>query len=226
MRIVVRCKRIVDHLRTITPCMTSTLSTSDVARLGMLSFDSPRARRLVADTGMHHFGWSGSRAVKFMWDHTATTQSNVDNEIDRYIGWPRQALGCMIGRREIVALREEARRRLAGRFDIRDFHAAVLGNGAVPSTCWTRSSPAGSSRSMTRKERTESPRRRCPYCQPRGAEPRGRLLLQPCLPARCATCPPQPARCVRTAKTTLDRTNFHTTYCVLRTVYKIRCCVS
>ncbi len=108
------------------------LYTSDVARLGMLSFDALRACRLVVDTGMHHFGWSRRQAADFMWEHTATTQANVDNEIDRYIGWPGQALGYMIGRREIVRLRAQAQQRLSARFDIRDFHAAVLGNGAVP----------------------------------------------------------------------------------------------
>jgi uncharacterized protein (DUF885 family) len=108
------------------------LYTSDIARLGMLSFDAWRACRLVVDTGMHHFGWSRSRAADFMWEHTATTRANVDNEIDRYIGWPGQALGYMIGRREIVRLRAQAQQRLAGRFDIRAFHGAVLGNGAVP----------------------------------------------------------------------------------------------
>jgi uncharacterized protein (DUF885 family) len=108
------------------------LYTSDVARLGMLSFDALRACRLVVDTGMHHFGWSRARAVDFMRRHTATTEANVANEIDRYIAWPGQALGYMIGRREIGRLRAEAQRRLGARFDIRAFHGTVLGNGAVP----------------------------------------------------------------------------------------------
>jgi uncharacterized protein (DUF885 family) len=117
------CERLADEMG---------LYTSDVARLGMLSFDALRACRLVVDTGMHHFGWSRSQATDFMWEHTATTRSNVDNEIDRYIAWPGQALGYMIGRREIVRLRGKAQQRLGDRFDIRDFHGAVLGNGAVP----------------------------------------------------------------------------------------------
>ncbi|GLW05760.1 hypothetical protein Misp01_08900 [Microtetraspora sp. NBRC 13810] len=108
------------------------LYTSDVARLGMLSFEALRACRLVVDTGMHHFGWSRGRAMRFMWENTATTRANVANEIDRYIAWPGQALGYMIGRREIGRLRDEARRRLGARFDIRAFHGTVLGNGAVP----------------------------------------------------------------------------------------------
>jgi uncharacterized protein (DUF885 family) len=108
------------------------LYTSDLARLGMLSFDSLRACRLVVDTGMHFYGWSRQRAVDFMWGHTATTASNVANEIDRYIGWPGQALAYMIGRLEIGRLRDVAKERLGERFNVRDFHGVVLGNGAVP----------------------------------------------------------------------------------------------
>ena len=61
---------------------------------------------------MHHYGWSRSRAIEFMWDNTATTRANVINEIDRYIGWPGQALAYMIGRREIRRLRAQAERDL------------------------------------------------------------------------------------------------------------------
>jgi uncharacterized protein (DUF885 family) len=64
------------------------LYSSDVARLGMLSFDAIRACRLVVDTGMHHLGWSRGQAIAFMRDHTATTEANIANEIDRYITWP------------------------------------------------------------------------------------------------------------------------------------------
>jgi uncharacterized protein (DUF885 family) len=117
------CERLADEMG---------LYTSDVQRLGMLSFDALRACRLVVDTGMHHYGWSRSQAVDFMWQHTATTQANVHNEIDRYIAWPGQALAYMVGRREIRRLRQAAEHRLGARFDIRSFHQAVLGSGAVP----------------------------------------------------------------------------------------------
>ena len=117
------CERLADEMG---------LYTSDLQRLGMLSFDALRACRLVVDTGMHHHGWSRAQAMDFMWRNTATTQSNVRNEIDRYIGWPGQALAYMVGRREIRRLRERAERRLGARFDIRGFHGTVLGNGAVP----------------------------------------------------------------------------------------------
>jgi uncharacterized protein (DUF885 family) len=108
------------------------LYSDDVSRLGMLSFRALRACRLVVDTGIHHFGWSRERAIEFMWDHTATTRSHVRNEVDRYIAWPGQALAYMIGRREILRLREQARQQLGSRFSIIDFHGTVLGSGAVP----------------------------------------------------------------------------------------------
>jgi uncharacterized protein (DUF885 family) len=108
------------------------LYSDDVSRLGMLSFRALRACRLVVDTGIHHFGWSRERAIEFMWDHTATTRSHVRNEIDRYIAWPGQALAYMIGRREILRLREQAKQHLGSRFSIIDFHGTVLGSGAVP----------------------------------------------------------------------------------------------
>jgi uncharacterized protein (DUF885 family) len=117
------CERLADEMG---------LYTSDLQRLGMLSFDALRACRLVVDTGMHHYGWSRAQAADFMWQHTATTRANVRNEIDRYIGWPGQALAYMVGCREIRRLRRVAERQLGARFDIRAFHGAVLGSGAVP----------------------------------------------------------------------------------------------
>jgi uncharacterized protein (DUF885 family) len=117
------CERLADEMG---------LYTSDLQRLGMLSFDALRACRLVVDTGMHHLGWSRQEAAEYMWSHTATTRANVDNEINRYIAWPGQALAYMIGRREIRRLRGVAEERLGAAFDVRAFHGTVLGQGAVP----------------------------------------------------------------------------------------------
>jgi uncharacterized protein (DUF885 family) len=64
----------------------------------------------------------------------ATTRANARNEIDRYIGWPGQALAYVTGRREIVRLRERAQQALGPRFELRRFHHAVLRNGAIPLT--------------------------------------------------------------------------------------------
>lgn len=110
------------------------LYSDDLYRLGMVSFDFWRACRLVVDTGMHARGWTRDRAVSFMVEHSALTPKNIENEIDRYIGWPGQALGYMVGRLEIARLRAEAAARLGHRFVLRDFHSTVVGHGNLPLT--------------------------------------------------------------------------------------------
>lgn len=99
---------------------------------GRLSMEAWRACRLVVDTGIHAKGWSRSRAVQFMSDHTALSEHNIVAEVDRYIGWPGQALAYKVGEMFIVDLRESAEKSLGDRFDIRDFHDVVLGSGSVP----------------------------------------------------------------------------------------------
>lgn len=100
-------------------------------RMGMLSFDAWRAARLVVDTGIHAQGWSRQRAVEFMLEHTALAPQNIDNEVDRYIVWPGQALAYKVGQLELLALRAEAERALGARFDLGQFHDAVLLGGGV-----------------------------------------------------------------------------------------------
>jgi uncharacterized protein (DUF885 family) len=107
------------------------LYSSDLDRLGVLSFDAWRACRLVVDTGMHALGWTRRQAIDFMLEHTALAPNNIVNEVDRYIVWPGQALAYKIGQLEILRLRAEAGQRQGARFDIRRFHDAVLGHGAV-----------------------------------------------------------------------------------------------
>jgi uncharacterized protein (DUF885 family) len=111
------------------------LYSDDTARLGMLSFDSWRACRLVVDTGMHTFGWSRDRAIEFMRANSPQADNNIANEVDRYIAWPGQALAYMTGRNRIMALRDRASQALGSRFDIAVFHDIVLGHAAVP--LWT-----------------------------------------------------------------------------------------
>ena len=108
------------------------LYSGDLDRIGIASYDGWRACRLVVDTGMHAFGWSRDRAIAFMLEHTALAPDNVVNEVDRYITWPGQALAYKLGQLEIRRLRDEARGRLGAGFDIRRFHDAVLGQGALP----------------------------------------------------------------------------------------------
>jgi uncharacterized protein (DUF885 family) len=108
------------------------LYSGDVDRLGMLSYDSWRATRLVVDTGMHAMGWSIQQAVDFMLAHSALARNNIVNEVDRYLGRPGQALAYKIGQLEIARLRTESQARLGDAFDVRAFHDAVLGHGPLP----------------------------------------------------------------------------------------------
>ena len=108
------------------------LYSGDLDRFGILSFDAWRACRLVVDTGMHALGWSRAQAIDFMAAHSALSRNNIANEVDRYIVWPGQALAYKTGQLEILRLRSEAEAALDGRFDIRGFHDAILGNGALP----------------------------------------------------------------------------------------------
>ena len=98
----------------------------------MLSYQMWRAARLVVDTGIHAKGWTREQAVKFMRDNTALSDHEVGTEIDRYIGWPGQALSYYIGEQTIVKARAKAEKALGPKFDIRAFHDTVLSLGAVP----------------------------------------------------------------------------------------------
>ena len=108
------------------------LYSSDLDRLGMLSFDAWRASRLVVDTGVHHKGWSREQAVTFLASNTLLAENNVDNEVDRYIGWPGQALAYKLGQLEILALRAQAQDALGDDFSLTGFHTVVLEDGPLP----------------------------------------------------------------------------------------------
>ncbi len=107
------------------------LYTADLDRIGKLSYDAWRGSRLVVDTGIHALGWTRAQAEAFMRAHTALTDVNISNEVDRYIGWPGQALAYKVGQLEILKLRAEAEAKLGKAFDVKAFHAVVLGAGAV-----------------------------------------------------------------------------------------------
>jgi uncharacterized protein (DUF885 family) len=100
--------------------------------LGALSNSLMRAARLVVDTGMHAYGWSRAQALQFFTAHVPMPEGFLGSEIDRYIILPGQALAYLTGKREIVRLRAESERRLAERFSLREFHAAVLDSGSLP----------------------------------------------------------------------------------------------
>jgi len=102
------------------------------SRYGQLVYDMWRAVRLVVDTGMHYFGWSRDRAIGYFMANAAKTETDIVNEIDRYIGWPGQALAYKIGQLKMLELRARAEEDLGETFDIRAFHDHLLGAGAIP----------------------------------------------------------------------------------------------
>jgi uncharacterized protein (DUF885 family) len=101
-------------------------------QMGRLSYEMWRACRLVVDTGIHSKGWTKEQAVKFMLDNTALSAANIDAEVNRYISWPGQALGYKLGELKIRELRKRAEAALGSKFDLKGFHDAVVGQGAVP----------------------------------------------------------------------------------------------
>jgi uncharacterized protein (DUF885 family) len=108
------------------------LYSTDMDRLGMLSADSMRACRLVVDTGLHALGWGRQQAIDYMLENSPMRVGPVTAEIDRYISTPGQALAYMLGRLEILRMRQAARDVLGDAFDIKGFHDAVLGSGPLP----------------------------------------------------------------------------------------------
>ncbi|HEY0180270.1 MAG TPA: DUF885 family protein [Dokdonella sp.] len=99
---------------------------------GRESYEMWRAARLVIDTGIHHAHWTREQAIRYLADHTALSQHEVETEVDRYISWPAQALSYKLGELKILELRARAEKALGAKFDIRAFHDAVLAEGSVP----------------------------------------------------------------------------------------------
>lgn len=108
--------------------------TDPYSYFGHLTYDAWRACRLVVDTGIHSMGWTRQQAIDYMAANTGLSLRNIENEVDRYIAWPGQALAYKTGQLAIRRLRTEAERELGTRFDVRGFHDVVLGSGAVPLT--------------------------------------------------------------------------------------------
>jgi uncharacterized protein (DUF885 family) len=127
------------------------LYTSDVDRMGRLSFEALRAARLVVDSGIHAMGWSRQQAIDYLLENTTLNPGLAASEVDRYAAVPGQAVSYLLGARELRRLRSEAERALGRRFDIRAFHDVVLGAGTLPlgalrerMEAWVKAAGAGS----------------------------------------------------------------------------------
>ena len=89
--------------------------------------------RLVLDTGMNALGWSLEDARAFMRKYTFATEAEIQTETLRYsVDMPGQALAYALGMDRLVLMRNNMKDQLGDQFDIRDFHDAVLREGAMP----------------------------------------------------------------------------------------------
>ena len=102
--------------------------------LGRLRDEMLRAVRLVADTGLHAKGWTREQAIAFEMEKTGMPESEVTTEVERYMALPGQACAYKVGQLKILELRDRAKAALGDKFNLKDFHAVVLENGAVPLT--------------------------------------------------------------------------------------------
>ncbi|MFL6759980.1 DUF885 domain-containing protein [Sphingomonas sp.] len=103
-------------------------------RFGNLNDEMLRAMRLVVDTGIHAKGWTRDQAIRYMLTNSGESQTDATAEVERYIAIPSQATAYKVGQLTITRLREKAKAALGAKFDIREFHAQVLGSGALPLT--------------------------------------------------------------------------------------------
>jgi len=106
--------------------------TTPYQDFGRLTYEMWRACRLVVDPGMHYFGWSKEEAVAYMTENAALSEHEIETEINRYIGWPAQAVSYKIGELKIRELRTRAEEAIGENFDIREFHDLLLSNGSIP----------------------------------------------------------------------------------------------
>jgi uncharacterized protein (DUF885 family) len=101
-------------------------------RYGNLQARLFRAARLVVDTGIHAYNWPRDKAIAYMSHQGGVDRAFAESEVDRYFSTPAQALGYLLGYHKMRELRARAEKALGPRFDVKDFHAAIIDNGSMP----------------------------------------------------------------------------------------------
>ncbi len=99
---------------------------------GRLAMELWRACRLVVDTGIHAKKWNREESIKYYTDNTPNTEYDAIRMVERHVVMPSQATAYKIGMNKILSLRENAKKQLGDKFDIREFHDVVLTDGPLP----------------------------------------------------------------------------------------------
>ena len=106
--------------------------------MGYLSAQGLRAARIVVDIGMHcgykDFDgevWNAESAFKLLHERALLDEISARSEVDRYLGWPGQAISYKVGERFWMECREAAKERLGSKFELKKFHAYALGLGPM-----------------------------------------------------------------------------------------------
>jgi uncharacterized protein (DUF885 family) len=106
--------------------------------MGYLSAQGLRAARIVVDIGMHlgykDFDgavWNADSAFKLLHERALLDEISARSEVDRYLGWPGQAISYKVGERFMMEAREDAKVRLGESFNLKRFHSYVLNLGPM-----------------------------------------------------------------------------------------------
>jgi uncharacterized protein (DUF885 family) len=111
--------------------------------LGMLAAQAMRAVRIVVDIGMHlelpiidgepNAGatWTPELALPFVVGRSRFPEVFMRSEVDRYLGWPGQAISYKVGERVWLECRAEAKQRKGAAFDLKEFHTYALDLGSM-----------------------------------------------------------------------------------------------
>jgi uncharacterized protein (DUF885 family) len=108
------------------------LYRDDDAKRGALLAQLNCAVALVVDTGLHAKDWTRAQALDYVRAQLAADAGDAGLMTDRLVALPGKALACKMGELKIQALRNLAQQKLGMRFDIHEFHAEILKDGAMP----------------------------------------------------------------------------------------------